>query len=61
MDLIVYARRIRDKGILSLIGKYLRAGVVVDGRLQRTSEGAPQGGPLSPFLSNILLDDLDKV
>ena len=54
------ARRIRDKGILSLIGKYLRAGVVVDGRLQRTSEGAPQGGPLSPFLSNILLDDLDK-
>jgi len=54
------SRRVRDKGILRLIGKYLRAGVVVDGRLHRTSEGAPQGGPLSPFLSNILLDDLDK-
>lgn len=54
------ARRVRDKGILNLIGRYLRAGVVVDGRLQPTTEGAPQGGPLSPFLSNILLDDLDK-
>jgi RNA-directed DNA polymerase len=54
------SRRVRDKGILCLIGKYLRAGVVVDGRLQGSPEGAPQGGPLSPFLSNILLDDLDK-
>lgn len=54
------ARRVRDKGILRLIGKYLRAGVVVDGRLNQTSKGVPQGGPLSPLLSNILLDDLDK-
>ncbi len=54
------SRRVRDKGILSLIGKYLRAGVVVNGRLNETSKGVPQGGPLSPLLSNILLDDLDK-
>jgi len=54
------ARRVKDKGILKLIGKYLRAGVVVDGRLNQTSKGVPQGGPLSPLLSNILLDDLDK-
>ncbi len=55
------ARKIRDKQVLRLIGKYLRAGVVVDGRLQKTRKGVPQGGPLSPLLANILLDDLDKV
>ncbi len=54
------SRRISDKGILRLIGKYLRAGVVVNGSLNETSKGVPQGGPLSPLLSNILLDDLDK-
>ncbi|MCL5421598.1 MAG: group II intron reverse transcriptase/maturase [Nitrospirae bacterium] len=54
------SRKVRDKGLLSLIGKYLRAGVIVNGRLNQTSKGVPQGGPLSPFLSNILLDDLDK-
>ena len=54
------ARRIADKRILRLIGRYLRAGVMVEGLLQATEEGAPQGGPLSPFLGNVLLDDLDK-
>src|SRR4030042_4346931 len=54
------SRKVSDKGILRLIGKYLRAGVVVNGRLNETSKGVPQGGPLSPLLSNILLDDLDK-
>lgn len=54
------ARKVRDKGLLRLIGKYLRAGVVVKGRLTRTVRGVPQGGPLSPLLSNILLDDFDK-
>ena len=54
------SRRVSDKGILSLIGRYLRAGVVVNERLNQTSKGVPQGGPLSPLLSNILLDDLDK-
>jgi RNA-directed DNA polymerase len=54
------SRRIKDKGILRLIGRYLRAGVVVNGRLNKTSRGVAQGGPLSPLLSNILLDDLDK-
>jgi RNA-directed DNA polymerase len=46
--------------VLKLIGRYLRAGIMVEGVVQPTEEGAPQGGPLSPMLSNILLDDLDK-
>ena len=54
------ARRVDDKVLLRLIGRYLRAGVMVEGVLQPTDVGAPQGGPLSPLLSNILLDDLDK-
>jgi len=54
------SRRVRNKGLLRLIGRYLRCGVVVNGRLNRTAKGVPQGGPLSPMLSNILLDDLDK-
>lgn len=54
------ARRVRDKRVLRLIGKYLRAGVVVNARLESTRKGVPQGGPLSPLLANILLDDLDK-
>ena len=54
------ARRIRDKRVLRLIGKYLRAGVKVNGRLESTLKGVPQGGPLSPLLANIMLDDLDQ-
>lgn len=54
------ARKVRDKRVLKLIGKFLRAGVKVNGRLQKTYKGVPQGGPLSPLLANILLDDLDK-
>ena len=54
------AKQVHDKRVLRLIGQYLRAGVVIDGRLQRTRKGVPQGGPLSPLLSNVVLDDLDK-
>jgi RNA-directed DNA polymerase len=54
------SRKVHDRRLLRLIGRYLRAGVMVSGVLQPTDEGAPQGGPLSPLLSNILLDDLDK-
>ncbi len=53
-------RRVDDKILLRLIGRYLRAGVMVEGVLQPTDVGAPQGGPLSPILRNILLDDLDQ-
>ena len=54
------SRKVRDKRILRLIGRYLRAGVMVDGNKQPSREGTMQGGPLSPLLANILLDDLDK-
>lgn len=54
------ARKVRDKRLLTLIGRYLRAGVMVEGVLHASDEGTPQGGPVSPFLANILLDDLDK-
>lgn len=54
------ARRIKDKRILRLIRRYLQAGVLEGGLVSPRSEGTPQGGPLSPLLSNILLDDLDK-
>ena len=54
------SRKIHDKRVLRLIGRFLRAGVCIDGRLHGTPQGVPQGGPLSPILSNILLDELDK-
>ncbi|MCG8649200.1 MAG: group II intron reverse transcriptase/maturase [Pirellulales bacterium] len=54
------SHRVKDKRLLKLIARYLRAGVMVEGVLQPTDVGSPQGGPLSPLLSNILLDDLDK-
>jgi group II intron reverse transcriptase/maturase len=54
------ARVVKDKRVLRLIRRYLESGVMVNGVVQETDEGTPQGGPLSPLLANILLDDLDK-
>jgi RNA-directed DNA polymerase len=54
------SRKVRDERMLQLIGRYLRAGVMVEGVLHASDEGTPQGGPASPFLANILLDNLDK-
>ena len=54
------ARRVKDKRVLRVIGRYLRAGIMEDGVVSPRAEGTPQGGPLSPLLSNVLLDDLDK-
>ena len=53
-------RHVVDKRLLKLIGRYLRAGVDINGSLHPTPEGVPQGGPLSPLLANVVLDDLDK-
>ena len=54
------ARRIKDKRVLRLIRRFLQAGLMRDGPVSPRTQGTPQGGPLSPLLSNILLDDLDK-
>lgn len=54
------ARKVKDKRVLLLIRRYLQAGIMEDGLITESVEGTPQGGPLSPLLSNILLDDLDK-
>jgi len=53
-------RDIEDKRVLWLVNQYLKAGVMVNGVVMETNEGAPQGGPLSPLLSNIVLDELDR-
>lgn len=54
------ARRVKDKKVLLLIRRYLQAGMMDGGVMSPRSEGTPQGGPLSPLLSNILLDEMDK-
>lgn len=54
------ARVVKDKQVLKLIRSYLQSGVMLNGVIVRNEEGTPQGGPLSPLLSNIMLDDLDK-
>ena len=54
------AKRIEDKRLLKLIRKYLKSGIMINGIVTTSEEGTPQGGPLSPLLSNIVLDELDK-
>jgi RNA-directed DNA polymerase len=54
------ARKVGDKRVLKLIRRYLEAGMMIGGVVSPRTEGTPQGGPLSPLASNILLDDLDK-
>ena len=54
------ARRISDAKLLGLIRRFLQAGMMTEGVCVRREEGTPQGGPLSPLLANVLLDDLDK-
>jgi len=54
------ATRVKDKRVLKLIRSFLNSGVMIGGLEQPTKEGTPQGGPLSPILSNIVLDELDK-
>lgn len=54
------SRKIQDKRVLKLVRKYLESGIMVDGIKISSEEGTPQGGPLSPLLANILLDEVDK-
>ena len=56
----VLSRTIKDGRVISLIHKYLNAGVISKGMFEKTEVGMPQGGPLSPLLSNIMLNELDK-
>ncbi len=56
----VLSHKVKDGRVISLIHKYLNAGVMKEGKYEETPEGVPQGGPLSPVLSNVLLNELDK-
>jgi group II intron reverse transcriptase/maturase len=56
----VLSRTVKDGRVISLIHRYLQAGVVVANKFEQTAVGVPQGGPLSPLLSNIMLNELDK-
>ena len=56
----VLSRTIKDGRVISLIHKYLKAGVMEDGGFHATPEGVPQGGPLSPLCGNVMLNELDK-
>lgn len=53
-------KKIKDKRLLSLIRKYLKSGILINGVSVTSAEGTPQGGPLSPLLANIMFDELDK-
>lgn len=53
-------KRIGDAGVIRLIRAYLNSGIMVDGAVQEREQGTPQGGPLSPLLANVLLDEVDK-
>lgn len=61
-DILMYklSKKIQDIRVLKLIRRYLQSGIMINGINVRSEEGTPQGGPLSPLLSNIMLDDLDK-
>ena len=56
----VLSRSIKDGRVMSLVNKYLNAGIVCNGIFARSEKGVPQGGPLSPLLSNVMLNELDK-
>lgn len=56
----ILQRTIKDNAVISLIHRYLNAGVMKDGKYEPSEEGTPQGGPLSPLLANIMLNELDK-
>lgn len=60
MLMVRIARRVGDKRLLRIIRRFLEAGIMSEGVTVDRQEGTPQGGPLSPLLSNIMLDDLDK-
>ena len=56
----ILQRTIKDDAVISLIHRYLNAGVMIGGKKEQTKVGTPQGGPLSPLLANIILGELDK-